>query len=234
MDPYLAPPTNTLIIDIGSKYTHVGYAGCYCATDITETYTYGNNIIEASVIKNPEQFVEIIKKKVEKEIIDSAIIVFHTSESDIMKESIKRILLRKKILKSFIFLNSAVCETFGHGKLTAAVLSCSAGSSTATVVEAGLVVEFFKQNNEKIDLEKKLMEINQDIADKLNSNKYTKKIKLKETEEVVFPLNELVDVSDIFGCEAKINVNYNMQNYYDLIDKLMVMRDKHNMKKKMG
>lgn len=170
----VSPHINTVIIDIGSVYTRIGYAGDFHPIKVIETASLSKKIfIENSVITDINLYIKALEKvgkictkddwkgynnRNNTLFTDSAIIIVHTTESDQNISDIKRILQNRRIFNSFLIMKSAICESFGGGKLTAVILSCSGGSSTITAISNGKIINCYKCEERIIGSERSVID----------------------------------------------------------------------------
>lgn len=215
---HIIPHINTLILDVGSKYTKVGYAGDFHPSIMEET----------AAEPSPERALKAMKKYVEELGIDSLVVVEDAaldmeSRSRIVKECFTR-----KICSSIIFLKSPVCDAFGHGKTTCVVLSCSAGSMTASTIINGQIAEMHRVPVGSMVLEEyvaqKAKEMrDQCTADLLPPDSPSLPMLVLESAEIVDLLTERFGI-DVFqpvrdGC-------------HNLVEKIAEMRARHGINRK--
>ena len=142
---HIVPHSNTLIIDVGTDTTKVGYARDFSPIKVVPTAHYGQGIVVGSLIANPKAYVEIVRQNVAEQPVSSVILIVHTSESDATLNLIRDAIIQRRFINAFYFMRSAVCEAFGAGKTVASVVSLSHGASTVSIVAKGLVAEYYKE-----------------------------------------------------------------------------------------
>ncbi|KAI5177420.1 hypothetical protein PAEPH01_2474 [Pancytospora epiphaga] len=224
----VVPHINTLIVDVGTEFTKIGYAGDHHPILRVRTCSMGEPVIVESKIANVEGFVDIVHRYVEQESVDSIIIITHSSTDDSEQDRISQRLIDRNVCGSFYFMKSSVCEVFGTARVSGTVLSCSAGSTCISIVINGTVVEHYAVDN--ADIQESLIPLQKTLAD-FDSAAVNNKI--QEIKEVVFPLTEPVDISDILRRKCSFAFKIEIKKYYEIIDRLMKMREKHGLIKTM-
>lgn len=215
------PHTNTMIVDVGSEYTRVGYAGDFHPHYVVETRSLGRDIVAGSLITDQARLLAIVEAHVLRDRPDSLILIVHTAETHETVEQLKKQIVDRNFIDAFIILRSAVCEAYGSGKTTASVLSCSAGSATVAIVAGGAVAEYCR---ETVPVPCPLEYLPAPASGRSHWL-------AREIEERVFPCSGPTDVSGIVGYEQSVTVPYDMEQYYVLLDRLMGLREKHGLKK---
>ncbi|KAI4292830.1 hypothetical protein PAPHI01_2104 [Pancytospora philotis] len=233
--PSVAPHINTLIIDIGTENTTVGYAGAYRPFRTERCNPGKNPAVRNSVVASIDKFLGVVGECTAREGADSLIIILHSSEEKETEEKIAAGLVARSLCSSFYFMRSAVAEVFGIGRLSAMVLSCSAGSSTISVVSDGIVVECYKEESPTLSDEEFLASgLIEDPAceDAMKGVQAQDLPKVREIRERAFLAEEPVDVSDILKRSARFSMgDAPMARYYALLDRLVAMRTAHKMVK---
>lgn len=224
----VVPHINTLIIDVGTECTKIGYAGDYHPFIKAETRSLGPPAVAKSSVVDIEGFIDIVEHHAARESVDSIIIIEHSTAEKCTRDRIAQRLIDRDVCGSFYFMKSAVCEVFGTGRVAGTVLSCSAGSTSISIVVEGEVVECHKVDN--TDIAEGLQPLKEVLS---STDPAIVSGKMQEVKEMAFPRNEPVDISGIIGRKCEFTFKVDMEKYYHAIDRLMGMRDRHKLVKTM-
>lgn len=217
---HVIPHINTLILDVGSKYTRVGYTGDFHPAIVEETPT------EEFVSAASEYTLKVMEKYVKELGVDSLIVIESTAQDMEFRHEIIKQSFTKRLCSSLLFLKSPVCDAFGHGKTSCAVLSCSAGSMSASIVINGKIAETFKHSVGSILLEAyitdRIRELEKLHAKVLPPEQSLPRLVLESSETIDMLMEKFkVDVFQPIRFEC-----------CDLIDRVVEMRARHCINKK--
>lgn len=234
------PSINTLIVDIGTENTRIGYAGAHRPAQMLREDPGENTVVRASVVADIERYVARVEGIVRRENVDSIILLVHSSEAKETKAQIAERLIARSFCSSFYIMESAVAETFGVGRLSASLLCCSAGSMTVAIVSNGSLIEYYKEENERITdkefvrrgltkaMENSQAAISDQVAESLLP---TAALKAREIREAILPSESPVDISDILHAPAFFADPTDWSKIHGLLDKLIALRTAHKMVK---
>lgn len=216
---YIAPHINTIIIDVGSEYTKIGFCGDFHPC-----------IVEKSSLLSSADFSETIIKSLERcstEFgVDSFIVLDNKENSTEIRKRIVQQMFIRKIGSSIFFLKNALCDVFGHGKISGTILSCGAGSLQASTVLNGKLVETYSHSIGSLLVEdyinKNVVEL--DLKSILNIDNDTNIARsILESVEAINTLknNHNIDVFELIRPKC-----------YELVDVILNMRSKYYINKK--
>lgn len=227
----IIPHINTLIVDIGTELTKVGYTG-----DFHPKYCFRTaEFIASKPTLSQDTTCKILEKYVKESLIDSLIIVENPDSELVDASKILRFLFVNKLCLSVMFLKSPICDVFGFGKISGTVLSCSASTFRTSAVLNGKIVETYAKHGGSRLLENTINEL---VIPVVRDN-------LPEFETIL-QMKPQFDVSKLFyrileSPEAitKLKSEYHIdiqslifEGISEFIDKIPVLRSTYHINKK--
>lgn len=220
---HVIPHINTLILDVGTKYTRVGYAGDFHPARVEETVT--EELISAA----SEYTLKVMEKYVKELEIDTLIIIESMAQDIEFRNRIVMESFTKRLCGSILFLKSPVCDAFGHGKTSCAVLSCSAGSMTASTVINGRVVETHRSPADTMILEEYVMH----RVGELEERSHIDSLLGQEGQNLPRSILESSEAVDLLMEKFGVDVFQHIRpECHNLIDRIIEMRNKHCINRK--
>ncbi|ELA42069.1 uncharacterized protein VICG_00918 [Vittaforma corneae ATCC 50505] len=132
----IIPHIDTLIVDIGSKFTKIGYSG-----DFHPTYTFKTSSFSPFQATSYETACKILEKYLKECSVDSLILIESPDFGFEDSSKILKFLFVNKLCQSVLLLKSPIADIFGFGKVSGTVLCCSASSFRVSTVINGRIVE---------------------------------------------------------------------------------------------
>lgn len=161
----IIPHINTLIIDIGSELTKIGYTG-----DFRPSLVFKTDRKDYSPLENADRKdFSLLESKIKESGLDSILFIDNgfISNSEILK-----FLFPNKLCNSVLFLKYEIASLFGFGKVTGIVFNCSPSNISTTVVMNGKIVENHRCENKSI-LGSELISIDEKIFSNCADEKVT-------------------------------------------------------------
>lgn len=147
---FISPHINTLIVEVGSYISKVGYTGDFLPTYVFKTDNSCNNLSLTSC--------KILEEFLKKTSLDSFIFIEPDNFTFEMRIEILKYIFTNKLANSMTFLNCRVAEAFGGGKVTTSILSCSSSGISSSLVLNGKLSEFTSFGNGRVFLRDALID----------------------------------------------------------------------------
>lgn len=207
--------TTTAILEIGWDFIKAGYAGDFHAIIFKEISLHNNF--------NESTFTTILKEIANELKSDSILIIEREDFNLKQKSKILSIIYDNKIFESVLFLKNIICDAFGHGKTTCAVIRCSENFISGSTIVSGNVNETLLIEKGCRFLEGKIKE------DIVKFNIKTDKGQLFDTKSIL----ETDEHINIFENATKTKIfSYVESECDEIISKIVEMRNKYRINKK--
>lgn len=133
----IIPHINTLIVDVGSEFTKIGYSG-----DFHPVYTFKTSTCSPSEATSLyDTACRILEKYLKKCSADSLVLIEDPDSGLEDKSQMLKFLFVNKLCQSVLLLKSPIADAFGFGKVSGTVFCCSASSFRVSTVINGKIVE---------------------------------------------------------------------------------------------
>lgn len=224
---FIPPYTTTLIFDIGTKHTLIGYAGDFHPTYFISTPQSIHSEMAETICKIIETYVKMT-------MTDSIVILEPNNFQEECKLKILSFLFSNKLVQSLVFLNSRVAETFGAGKTTASILNCSFSSISSALVINGKLTELQTYEDGANFIKTQLTEQIKNLGKKstMLSEIFEENIDL-ESDRILYSLLESPEKINLLNQEYKIDLfKISKVNILKAIDTINESRVQNCMNKK--
>jgi len=213
---FVIPKTTSLVIDAGSRFVKIGYAGDHHPFVVHDT-TQSHNTVD-SIVK----YIEKYSKEFD---VDSFIVIESQKQNLESRKKIVQQVFVKRLCESVLFLRSPLCDAFGHGKISCTVLGCSASTLSASVILNGKIVESIFHPKGSLFLEEDILREVEKLNVKTELGLPTGNLPrlILESEDLIRRIED----------EYKIDVFKSVKDeVFSLIDNIIEMRNKYNINKK--
>lgn len=134
---YIIPHINTLIVDIGTEFTKIGYTGDFRASHVFRTREGNRNY-------NQDGIFRILENSIKESGLDSIIVIDNGNFSN---SEILKFIFPNKLCNSILFLKYELASLFGFGKTTGIVFNCSPSNISTSVILNGKILESCRYEN---------------------------------------------------------------------------------------
>lgn len=150
----IIPHINTLIVDVGSEFTNIGYSGDFHPTYSQKTASFSCQGADSA----HDPICRLLEKHLKESSVDSLIFLESPDTEFESTAKILKFLFVNKLCQSILFLKSPIADVFGFGKVSGTVLCCSASSFRLTTVINGKIIESQALKGGSIQLGKNVVE----------------------------------------------------------------------------